>query len=294
MVLTHQFLKHCNIFQIERSIYTILLEFPNATLVSLSGNVCSDKKPSAVNWINGRGRSVACEVIIPKAIVEKTLKTTVRNIIDLNINKNLVGSAMAGSLGGFNAHAANIVSAIFLATGNDSAQNVESSTCITLMEANGEDLHVSVTMPSVEVGTVGGGTTLLAQGMLVFFFISFLRSRSLLFFYLAFYMCSLFHFQSSFPSPFHFQSPVHSLSHLNWLLLFICFESAPNFLYLRPAFLSYYANPHRSGLPRSNWSCWQQQGQCRCQCRHLGAGRGRHRVGGRVIVDGGAGLRRSA
>ena len=72
---------------------------------------------------------------------------------------------MAGSVGGFNAHASNIVTGIFLATGQDPAQNVESSNCITLMEPtnNGKDLHVSVTMPSVEVGTVGGGTTLRAQ-----------------------------------------------------------------------------------------------------------------------------------
>ena len=42
--------------------------------------------------------------------------------------------------------------------GAGSAQNVESSG-MTLMEAErGQDLHVSVTMPSVEVGTVGGGT----------------------------------------------------------------------------------------------------------------------------------------
>jgi hydroxymethylglutaryl-CoA reductase (NADPH) len=137
--------------------------FPNARVMSLSGNMCSDKKPSAVNWIEGRGRSVACEVFLSKAVVEKTLKTTVDALIELNINKNLVGSAMSGSLGGFNAHASNIVSAIFLATGNDIAQNVESSTCITLMERQGEDLHMSVTMPSVEVGTVGGGTSLPAQ-----------------------------------------------------------------------------------------------------------------------------------
>jgi hydroxymethylglutaryl-CoA reductase len=37
--------------------------------------------------------------------------------VDVNINKNLVGSAVAGSIGGFNAHAANIVTAIFIATG---------------------------------------------------------------------------------------------------------------------------------------------------------------------------------
>ena len=49
----------------------------------------------------------------------------------------------------------------------DPAQNVESSNCITLMEAvpNGDDvdLRISVTMPSVECGTVGGGTGLGAQ-----------------------------------------------------------------------------------------------------------------------------------
>lgn len=67
-------------------------------------------------------------------------------MVETNIQKNLVGSAMAGALGGFNAHAANVVTAVFLATGQDPAQNVESSSCITLMEQmdNG-DLLVSFT-----------------------------------------------------------------------------------------------------------------------------------------------------
>jgi hydroxymethylglutaryl-CoA reductase (NADPH) len=67
--------------------------------------------------------------------------------------KNLVGSAVAGAMGGFNAHASNIATAIFIATGQDTAQNVESSHCITMMEAvsGGQDLHVSVTMPCIEV-----------------------------------------------------------------------------------------------------------------------------------------------
>lgn len=47
----------------------------------------------------------------------QVLKTSVGALVDLNISKNLVGSAMAGSVGGFNAHAANIVTAIFIATG---------------------------------------------------------------------------------------------------------------------------------------------------------------------------------
>ena len=86
--------------------------------------------------------------------------------VSLNTAKNLVGSAMAGmAAGGYNAHASNIVTAIFLACGQDPAQNVESSNCMTLLQpANGgSDLHISCTMPSIEVGTVGGGTHLAAQ-----------------------------------------------------------------------------------------------------------------------------------
>lgn len=78
----------------------------------------------------------------------------------------MIGSAVAGSIGGFNAHAANVVTAIFIATGQDPAQNVGSSNCMTLMEPWGEDgndLYVSCTMPSIEIGTVGGGTVLPAQ-----------------------------------------------------------------------------------------------------------------------------------
>ncbi|KAJ2351900.1 3-hydroxy-3-methylglutaryl-coenzyme A (HMG-CoA) reductase isozyme [Coemansia sp. RSA 2611] len=72
---------------------------------------------------------------------------------------------MAGSMGGFNAHAANTLTAIYLATGQDPAQNVESSTCITLMEPanDGRDLRISCSMPSIEVGTIGGGTVLPPQ-----------------------------------------------------------------------------------------------------------------------------------
>lgn len=140
--------------------------YPDMEILSLSGNFCSDKKPAAVNWIEGRGKSVVAEAIVPGEIVHSILKTSVRALVDVNISKNLVGSAIAGSIGGFNAHAANIVTAIYIATGQDPAQNVGSSNCITLMEAYGEDgldLHISCTMPSIEIGTVGGGTILTAQ-----------------------------------------------------------------------------------------------------------------------------------
>ena len=107
--------------------------FEDMSIISLSGNYCADKKPAALNWIDGRGKSVVAEAIIPGDVVRSTLKTDVNTLVELNTAKNLIGSAMAGSIGGFNAHAANIVTAMFLATGQDPAQNVESSQCITLM-----------------------------------------------------------------------------------------------------------------------------------------------------------------
>ncbi|XP_044519014.1 3-hydroxy-3-methylglutaryl-Coenzyme A reductase isoform X1 [Gracilinanus agilis] len=140
--------------------------FPEMQILAVSGNYCTDKKPAAINWIEGRGKSVVCEAVIPAKVVREVLKTTTEALVEVNINKNLVGSAMAGSIGGYNAHAANIVTAIFIACGQDAAQNVGSSNCITLMEATGplnEDLYISCTMPSIEIGTVGGGTNLRPQ-----------------------------------------------------------------------------------------------------------------------------------
>merc|ERR1719362_2410165 len=138
-------------------------EFPDMQILTLSSNMCTDKKPSALNWIKGRGKSVVAEAIIPMDVVEKTLKTTAETLVALNIVKNKTGSAMAGSIGGNNAHAANIVTAIYLATGQDAAQNVCSSMCSTDMEDRNGDLYMTCTMPCIEVGTVGGGTILAAQ-----------------------------------------------------------------------------------------------------------------------------------
>lgn len=68
-----------------------------------------DKKPSTLNWIDGQGKSVVAEAVIPSDILEQILKTTANRLVELNQSKNLLGSIMAGSIGGFNAHAANIV-----------------------------------------------------------------------------------------------------------------------------------------------------------------------------------------
>jgi hydroxymethylglutaryl-CoA reductase (NADPH) len=107
--------------------------FDDMRVVTVSGNYCTDKKAAAINWIDGRGKGVVAEAIIPGKIVNSVLKCEVEDLVQMNISKNLIGSAMAGAMGGFNAHAANIVAAIFLATGQDPAQVVESANCITIM-----------------------------------------------------------------------------------------------------------------------------------------------------------------
>ncbi|KAH8173880.1 hydroxymethylglutaryl-coenzyme A reductase domain-containing protein [Sarocladium implicatum] len=141
--------------------------FDDMVIISVSGNFCIDKKPAALNWIDGRGKSVVAEAIIPADVVKSVLKSDVDSLVELNVSKNLIGSAMAGSIGGFNAHAANIVAAMFLATGQDPAQVVESANCITTMRNLHGSLQIAVSMPSLEVGTLGGGTILEPQGAML-------------------------------------------------------------------------------------------------------------------------------
>lgn len=131
--------------------------------ISISGNYEVDKKPAWINFIKGRGKQVWAEARIKQAVVKTVLKTTPEKIIELVYRKVLVGSAMAGSMG-FNAHYANIIAAVFAATGQDLGQVVEGSLGITSAEVleNG-DLYFSIYLPSLMVGTVGGGTNLPTQ-----------------------------------------------------------------------------------------------------------------------------------
>ncbi len=144
------------------SVCRLICESTGAEIVSVSGNMCTDKKPAAINMINGRGKTVIAEARIPKDLAEQKLHATVQSIVETNTRKNLIGSAMTGSLG-FNAHAANMVAALYIATGQDPAQVVEASETMTVCEEVDGDLYISVRMPAVEIGTVGGGTKLPAQ-----------------------------------------------------------------------------------------------------------------------------------
>jgi len=133
-----------------------------ARLIALSGNMCTDKKPAAINGIMGRGRSVVAGVSLTHDQIKTIFKTDATSLFEVNYRKNLVGSARAGAMG-FNAHAANIVAAMFIACGQDAAHAIDGSTCITTVDQTETGVYVSVTLPSLPVGTVGGGTAVDTQ-----------------------------------------------------------------------------------------------------------------------------------
>lgn len=135
----------------------ILEEYPVLKHVSVSGNYCTDKKASAVNGILGRGKYVVAEMVVPQKVCQRMLRTTPEAIVALNIKKNLVGTSLAGGVRSANAHFANMLLGIYLATGQDAANIVEASQGYTYAEMSGSDLKFSVTLPNIIVGTVGNG-----------------------------------------------------------------------------------------------------------------------------------------
>lgn len=130
--------------------------------VALSGNMCVDKKPNFLNFIEGRGFSVWADVILPKEIISAVLKTNAEKIYEVFKSKIIYGSIMSGSIGA-NAHTANILSAIFLATGQDLGHISEASAAVTSVEIEDENLYFSIYIPDLPIGAVGGGTGLGTQ-----------------------------------------------------------------------------------------------------------------------------------
>jgi len=128
--------------------------------LALTGNFCVDKKPSWLNFISGRGKEVWSEVVLKEQVIKKVLKTSPQKLFDVWLSKCLVGSAISGSMG-FNSHFANVIAAFFAATGQDLAHVAESSLGLTNMKLlTNNDLYVSVYLPDVMLGFIGGGMKL--------------------------------------------------------------------------------------------------------------------------------------
>lgn len=130
--------------------------------LSVAANFDVDKKPSYLNFIEGRGRQVWAEAVISAPIIRDVLKTSASKIDEVVRLKCYLGSIISGSLG-FNAHFANILSALFIALGQDVAHVAEGSIGLTTTEIVNNNLYISVYLPDLPLGTIGGGTSLPAQ-----------------------------------------------------------------------------------------------------------------------------------
>ncbi len=147
----------------DRVIETLIERETGVECVSLSGNFCVDKKPAAINFLEGRGKRIFAEVALDKQVLEKCLKTSARALVEVQYRKNLIGSIAAGAMG-FNAHFANMLSAFFIATGQDPAQVGEAAIGVTCIEPRGpEGVVASVYLPDVPLAAIGGGTGLATQ-----------------------------------------------------------------------------------------------------------------------------------
>lgn len=128
----------------------------------IESNYSGDKKATAVSFTNVRGKKVTAEALLTKAVVEDVLNATPA-MIAAYWQSSVVAASQSGSIG-IQGHFANGLTALFLATGQDVACVSEAHIGITRMEVNpGGDLYITVTLPSLVVGTVGGGTSLPTQ-----------------------------------------------------------------------------------------------------------------------------------
>jgi len=128
----------------------------------IESNYSGDKKATSLSFSSSRGKKVTSEVTLPKEVVEKVLKSDPKAIAKY-WQASTLAVVQSGAIGA-QGHVANGLAALFIACGQDVACVSESSVGITRMEVNKNgDLYVALTLPSLIVGTIGGGTTLSTQ-----------------------------------------------------------------------------------------------------------------------------------
>ncbi len=128
----------------------------------IESNYAGDKKATALSFSSARGKKVTSEIILPEKVLGTVLKTSAQKMAKYwqAATLSVIQSGAIGAQG----HVANGLTALFVACGQDVACIAESAVGLTRMEVvNDGDLYVSVTLPSLVVGTIGGGTGLSTQ-----------------------------------------------------------------------------------------------------------------------------------
>ncbi len=131
----------------------------------IEGNMAGDKKVSYQSFIAGRGTRVSAEVFIPADVLSQTLKVTPEQMVKCH-QLGMAGACQSGMVG-YNINTANVIAAVFAATGQDIACVHESSVAQLHVQAEENGIYASILLPSLVVGTVGGGTGLQKQNQML-------------------------------------------------------------------------------------------------------------------------------
>lgn len=136
-----------------------IMEHSRARRFYVFSGFSSEKRASGSLLAGGKGKKVTAGALLPKQIVKSYLHTTPAKLSDL-WRRTVLGHMQANTIG-YNGHYANGLAALFIACGQDVANIANSAVGITNFEVTDDgDLYASVTLPSLTVATVGGGTAL--------------------------------------------------------------------------------------------------------------------------------------
>jgi hydroxymethylglutaryl-CoA reductase (NADPH) len=124
----------------------------------LEANMGGDKKPSFEFFQGGHGKTVIAECTLTDEAIRRVLRTTADDLLELAW-VGTHGSAASG-MQSVAFTPASAIAAIFAATGQDLGMVGTSSMAHGAGRRVEGGLNVSIRLPGVEVGTVGGGTTL--------------------------------------------------------------------------------------------------------------------------------------
>jgi hydroxymethylglutaryl-CoA reductase (NADPH) len=135
-------------------------QHPNSSYLIFSG-LCSEKRASGFVMTRGKGKRVTAGALLPHEVLRMYLHVSASELFRV-WQSTVIGHLQAGALG-YNAHYANGLTAMFIATGQDVANVVHAACGVTNFELHPDGLFVSVTLPALSVATVGGGTGLPTQ-----------------------------------------------------------------------------------------------------------------------------------
>ena len=124
----------------------------------LEANMGGDKKPSYEYFQSGHGKTVIAEATLTDEAIRRVLRTTAEDLAELAWAGT--NGAIASGMQSVAFTPASAIAAVFAATGQDLGMVGTSSMAHGTARRVEGGLHVSIRFPGLEVGTIGGGTTL--------------------------------------------------------------------------------------------------------------------------------------